>query len=537
MTTGVEGDSDTKSQIGTKGEGIVVRVKGEHQVLTQVDLLDDTDRFNQLVFEKEWLLHPKDAEGLVLKGNLFVVEETHSQKGVVFVKRAPLPHARDYLVGEADMTVKALPGSEGYEFMLHLTGPEELESWEVLRYENGEHGRRSALHTWQQSLRPSSVEHLEPRFISNTWGDRNRDACINHDFILKEIESGARLGVDVIQIDDGWQKGRTANSSEAKEKGGVWIGFWAADPDFWVPDPVRFPKGLEPLVKKAEEKGMQIGLWYAPDSHEEFSNWKRDADQIIKLHNRYRVSHFKLDSILTETILARKNLRSMMEAIGRESRGRVVCDLDITAGVRPGYFAEMTLGPLFLENRYTDWHNYWPHFTLRNLWQLSQYVDPRRLRMEFLNNTRNIEKYKGDHLAPKYYSPATLFAITMFSNPLGWFECSGLTDSFIEDVARIVRVWKEHRSELFGGTIRPVGLAPNGHHWTGFLSLGKGGGTGYLLVFNEKASAPSYEFDLSETFDSVEVLSGEGAGRVSGNSVVVELDQSFGYLFMRLSKS
>ena len=44
-------------------------------------------------------------------------------------------------------------------------------------------------------------------------GDRSRDARINEAFLLKEIDAGAALGVDVVQIDDGWQKGRTANSA------------------------------------------------------------------------------------------------------------------------------------------------------------------------------------------------------------------------------------------------------------------------------------------------------------------------------------
>ena len=72
----------------------------------------------------------------------------------------------------------------------------------------------------------------------------------------------------------------------------------------------------------------------------------------------------------------------------RESKGKVVFDLDVTAEIRPGYFGVPDAGPIFVENRYTDFHRYWPHQTLRNLWKLAQYVDPLRLRMEFLNNTR-----------------------------------------------------------------------------------------------------------------------------------------------------
>jgi alpha-galactosidase len=49
------------------------------------------------------------------------------------------------------------------------------------------------------------VETRDGLFLSNTWGHRSRDARINADFIAREVEAGTRLGVDVVQIDDGWQ--------------------------------------------------------------------------------------------------------------------------------------------------------------------------------------------------------------------------------------------------------------------------------------------------------------------------------------------
>ena len=70
----------------------------------------------------------------------------------------------------------------------------------------GARGRIEALQTYQRQLRAFDPSR-DGRFLSNTWGDRSRDARINEAFILLEIAAGARLGVDVIQIDDGWQKG------------------------------------------------------------------------------------------------------------------------------------------------------------------------------------------------------------------------------------------------------------------------------------------------------------------------------------------
>ena len=43
----------------------------------------------------------------------------------------------------------------------------------------------------------------------HTWGDRNRDARVCETFVLQEIDRAAALGLDTVQIDDGWQKGTT----------------------------------------------------------------------------------------------------------------------------------------------------------------------------------------------------------------------------------------------------------------------------------------------------------------------------------------
>jgi alpha-galactosidase len=49
-------------------------------------------------------------------------------------------------------------------------------------------------------------------------------------------------------------------------KGGVWNGFHGKDANFWSPHPVRFPNGIKPLADLAAGKGMQLSLWFAPDS-------------------------------------------------------------------------------------------------------------------------------------------------------------------------------------------------------------------------------------------------------------------------------
>jgi len=218
------------------------------------------------------------------------------------------------------------------------------------------------------------------------------------------------------------------------------------------------------------------------------------------------------------TKIGERNLNRFFNRVLEESEGRVVFDGDVTAETRPGYFGMMQIGPLFVENRYTDWHRYWPHFTLRNLWMLAQYVDPIRLRMEFLNHARNTEQYTNDPLAPEAFTPDYLFATVMFGSPLGWFEVSNLPQEYFRTVPPLVAVWKAHRERLFGGSVLPILDAPDGYAWTGFASLGTDG-SGYLLVFRELSGETERVVTLPEfagTVGAVAVLAGQGNAQNAG---------------------
>jgi alpha-galactosidase len=506
-----------------------------HLRLTQVTLRDQTDSHNELVSEKEWLLHPSEAP-LMLSGCLFSVEDVLTGAGLIFVKEAPLPEARPV---SSPHDLRVHPGERRVTFAGHGAGVTgEGYAFATMAYAGGKAGRTAALQRYQRCLRPY-VPARDALLVSNTWGDRNRDGRIDGDFTAQEIEAGARLGVDVIQIDDGWQIGATSNSVRAKSEGGVWEGFYAAWDDFWSVNPKRFPIGLAPLVAEAREKGMRFGLWFGPDSAGDFANWRRDADTVLRLHRDLGIDDIKIDGVKVRTKAGERNLHAFFDAVLNESAGRVVFDLDVTAEVRPGYFGLVRGGPLFVENRYTDWHRYWPHQTLRNLWKLAHHVDPVRLRMEFLNHARNDDKYAHDPLAPSAYRPDCLFATVMFSSPLGWFEVSNLPQTYFAEAAPLISVWKRHREAIFSGTILPLGDAPDGMAWTGFASLAPDRLSAYILVFRE--ASPSSEWQTTCPFlpDVAHPVAGERLGGdgdatlLPGRRLAVTISEARRFLFIQ----
>lgn len=285
---------------------------------------------------------------------------------------------------------------------------------------------------------------------------------------------------------------------------------------------------------------MCLGLWFSPDSSDAFANWAKDAALLLEFHNRLGVNYFKLDGIKVRTKEGERNLHRFMQRVIEESAGAVVFDLDVTAEVRPGYFACLDTGPCFVENRYTDWRRYWPWATLRTLWTLSKAVDPVRLRMEFLNSARNQDKYANDPLAPGEHSPAYLFATTMAASPLGWFEVSGLSEAYVEEAAPLVAAWKQHREAWQGGTLWPIGDAPDGSAWTGFLSLGSKRASGYVLVFRELHPAAQWTFALPPQVDGdwrAEILAGQGTIEAADAQARVTLTEPRRFLWARIERA
>jgi alpha-galactosidase len=87
-------------------------------------------------------------------------------------------------------------------------------------------------------------------------------------------ELAAEMGVELFVVDDGWFTGR------ASDRAG--LGDWAADP-------VKFPRGLHPLIERVEKLGMRFGVWVEPEMVNADSMLYRDhPDWVFHFPNRQR---------------------------------------------------------------------------------------------------------------------------------------------------------------------------------------------------------------------------------------------------------
>ena len=454
-----------------------VAVAGVHWRCKAVEFKDVTDWNNTLVFEDRFIPYRK----LGYRGNLLFADD--GEGGLFLLKEAPCSSVQlnyggaDFFadkdgfsvtgIGLKSADIKADSWTSLYGCVTGIYGPERGAGLMALR-------------AWQNTMRS-----CEDMIMMNTWGDRSQDAKVNEAFCLSELEKAALLGITVFQIDDGWQSGKSPNSKLAK---GSFKNIWDR-PDYWTPDPVKYPRGLHPIVKRAGELGLAVGLWYNPSIQDSFADWEKDAAAILGLWREYGIRIFKIDGLQIPSKKAEENLRRLFDRVKEESGGAVIFNLDATAGRRAGYHYFTEYGNIFLENRYTDWGNYYPYQTLRNLWMLSAYVPSQRLQIEFLNPWRNTGKYRADDpLAPSGYSFEYLAAICFAAQPLAWMEASNLPKEAFA-AGTLLKDYRAIMADLHSGTILPIGDEPSGYSWTGFQSI-KNDREGYLLIYRENHPSP-----------------------------------------------
>lgn len=515
----IESAEDMKSKLQTP---VLEQIKldGKHWHIKAVDFFDVTDWNNNLVSEKDAISYRKNS----YKGNLLFAHNMENERGIFFLKEAPCSDVQPAYAGK-DFT------AEFGHFIITGLGisRNDIKEDEYIKlyscimgvYGGNELNSLKALRIYQKNIRRLLPDRDE-MVMMNTWGDRSQDSKVNEKFSLIEVEKAARLGISHFQIDDGWQTGKSPNSASVK---GSFSNIWD-NPDYWKPDPVKYPHGLYPVIKKGKELGVEICLWFNPSVQNDYADWQKDAEAIISLNKKYNIRTFKIDGLAIPDKQSETNLRKLFDKVLRETGYQVVFNLDATAGRRGGYHLFNEYGNIFLENRYTDWQNYYPYMTLRNLWQLSKYVPAEKLQIEFLNKWRNTDKYGGDIFAPANYSFEYLFAITMAGQPLAWFEGAGLPEEALS-VSKSIAAYRKVQHDFHKGIILPVGDEPSGKSWTGFQSINNDGG--YFIFFRENNPEKKHFIKTwlkeGDKIKCTHVLgNGKAISRIAGKDGIIEVE-------------
>ena len=482
-----------------------IELKGEHWTISVISLNAFTDDIDTPVHKNEFHLF----RGMVaekMEGNIFFLE--NQLEGDAYVI---LADCADY--EKATLTVREYKAS----IDANTAGVE------IIPCKAGQ-CEETCRKTYRVRMHKAPLVAM-----SNTWGDYNGFSRVCEEFILKEIDKAAQLGIDVVQIDDGWQEGSTADKSRRDETGRRIF----AD-DFWVLSTQRFPHGMKYISDYAAQKGIRLGLWFAPENRDRFACLDRDTAILKNAYDNWGIRFFKLDMYWImddeDRDLFLKFLANIY-AFGPD----VTVQLDVTRHSRVNYLCGREFGTVFVENRYTKSHTYFPHRTLKNLWLLSRYIPASRFQFEVVNPALNKESYTPeDSFATPNYDIDYLFASVMLSNPLFWMEMQFLSAEDSQKLQTIVSFWKTYRTVFSDGDISPIGQKPCGRGFTGFYI--KHNSKEYALIFREVTEKDTGVFCLPTEGQQAEVLLSNTAVTASLDSSVLKasFSKSRAYAFLKL---
>lgn len=433
----------------------LLTLTGEHWIVKNISLHAFTDENDTLTEENVKHLFKMNLFG-DCKGEIFCLEDSESGDALVIISETPDYQTAKLSIKEGILTVDN--GGNGLALGFCKIG-----ECEALCRNYYRHARKCrGLIT-----------------MSNTWGDRNGFERVCYDFILREIDAAKELGVDIVQIDDGWQTGSTEDISRRDEQGRREF-----KGDFWDLDQNRFPEGMRAVTDYAAKYGIKIGLWFAPESHDGFALLERDKAILRRAYEEWGFRFFKLDMFWVLSDTDRDRFLELLREI-YSFGDDVAVQLDVTRNARMNYLCGRQYGTVFVENRYHRSGNSYPHRILRNLWMLGKYLPTSKFQFEMINPDLYTDCYpEGDPFVPTLYDQDYLFASVMLSNPLFWQEMQFLPKKRCDELKTIMDVWKAHRNHLANADVAPIGEKPSGRSFTGFY-LSEKGEQKYLLLFRE----------------------------------------------------
>jgi hypothetical protein len=294
---------------------------------------------------------------------------------------------------------------------------------------------------------------LDTYIMANTWGSSHGKEAAKEQNVLKEIDCQAELGIDVQQIDDGWQDKN------------------------WKPSLEWYPTGWGNVVQRAKEKNIRLGLWGAamPITLEALKyNYDNAKFTTYKLDFADLSTHDKID----------KTISKIREFI-LYTHHKVRVNWDVTENAaRYGYFWAREYGSVFLENRKADVPTnvvYVPYLVLRDLWHLSKYTNLNKFQGSVQNKDMVDKKYSDAYL----HSHSYCSTIPLMSSPLFFQETQFLSKEAVNEIKPILATYKKVRNEIIDSYVYPIGDEPNNETWAGFQAYKQGSKVGYVNLFRE----------------------------------------------------
>jgi hypothetical protein len=369
-------------------------------------------------------------------------------------------------------------------------------SWIVL-FSGGEDEAELALKQFDRFRFPPQPEK-DFLIRSNTWGTRfepGRGARIaaREENILREIDSCSEIGIELLTIDDGWDKALPDSAVEPKAN---------------YPSPERFPGGWRTVREHAVSRDVKLGLHFPVNT---------PLTPLIENYREGGFSAYKLDfgNYLTREELDRITRKAEQLSEAADHNLRISWDLTENYS-RMGYYVGREYGTLFPANR-REVHlerlrhaAYIPRLVFRDAWHFARYLNLNQIETTIQNRDRMDPEYSN----AARYSHGYIAGITLMAQPLFFLETQFYSTEAKQELARLLSLYKQHRDRICRGFVFPIGDEPDDRSWSGFQSHDPETGTGYVTLFRE-ADNRDEEKDITLHFKGNQQLSIENL--ISGN--------------------
>lgn len=124
----------------------------------------------------------------------------------------------------------------------------------------------------RKTVLPASWRDKPRPVLYNSWYATTFN--VNEEQQLALAKTAKEIGVELFVIDDGWFKGRNDDHAALGD---------------WTVDKKKFPDGLQPMIKKINDMGMDFGVWVEPEMVNPNSDlYRAHPDWVFHFPNRTR---------------------------------------------------------------------------------------------------------------------------------------------------------------------------------------------------------------------------------------------------------
>ena len=330
-------------------------------------------------------------------------------------------------------------------------------NWIIL-YTGENDGMQLAIKRFDRARYPAFAER-DLFILGNTWGpgDPLGNKFTDEPFVLKEIPALANLGVDVLQIDDGWEQGGALQDAHG-----------------FLP---KYKNGWNNIKGEAAQNKLRLGLWVAVQNART-EDLKSNLDQLGFITWKADFDHLASHQDFKDRIA---KYREVMKHAWMKTQFTLCPEYD---NLRYGWYFAKEYGSIYFQNiqeALPEHLTMVPYHVLRQHWLMAKYFNSNKLQV-MLQNPRRTNRDRSDAYL---HSHSYCFAMGLPFIPVFFQSAQFLDDQGKQELKQLISVYKKYRNEMFKCYTFPVGDIPSNDSWSGFQLVDEKMGKGYILLFRE----------------------------------------------------